>query len=175
MEFELDMDGFPLLDTVVIVRCQWKLIEGYDHYYVSSTGMVWNKKLNHILPGWMRSGYKAVTLMKNKKPRTYTIHRLVALAFIPNPDNKPIIDHIRDRLDNSVSNLRWATYTENNYNRGKTPTNTSGYKGVSLHKPSGKWLVHLGKKHIGLCDTAELGYELYCKAAQELHGEFFHP
>jgi hypothetical protein len=167
---EYDEEGLPILDNV-----QWKQIDDYENYWISNTGLVFNKKLKHVLPGWIRNGYRAVALIRDKKARTYAIHRLVAQAFIPNPENKPVIDHIGPKLNNNVSNLRWATYTENNYNRGISPNNTSGYKGVSLHKPSGRWLVHLGKKHIGLFDTAELGYEAYCKAAQELHGEFFHP
>jgi hypothetical protein len=164
---------FPLIDAPFTVL--WKQVENYSNYWVSNTGVIWNQKLNHVLPGWIRGNYKAVGLIKDNQPRTFTIHSLVARAFIPNPLNKPVIDHIDNKLDNNVTNLRWATYKENGYNRGKPKANTSGYKGVSLHKPSGKWMVHLNRAHIGMYDTVEKGYEAYCTAARELHGEFFHP
>ena len=57
-------------------------------------------------------------LCKNGKIKYYHIHRLVAEAFIPNLENKPTVDHIdRNKLNNVVSNLRWATYKEQNTNR----------------------------------------------------------
>ena len=56
-----------------------------------------------------------VDLYENNKGKKRTVHRLVAEAFIPNPDNKPTVDHIDgNRTNNSISNLRWATYSEQN-------------------------------------------------------------
>lgn len=61
-----------------------------------------------------KKGYLRVYLCKDGKQYTYSIHRLVALAFIPNPDNKPCIDHINGiKEDNNVKNLRWCTNREN--------------------------------------------------------------
>jgi hypothetical protein len=170
----MDVSGIMLPDLDCIGTLEWKQIAAYPNYYVSNYGHIWNHKLQHLLPGWIRGEYKSVSLMKDGKPKTFTIHSLVARAFIPNPENKPILDHIHGKLDNSVSNLRWATHSENSYNMGKPKSNKTGFKGVSLHK-SGKYIVHCNKKHIGTYKTAEEGYAAYCKVAMELHGEFFHP
>jgi hypothetical protein len=155
-------------------NCEWKQIEDYPNYYVSTLGHIWNMKLQHVLPGWLRGGYKSVSLMKDGKANIYSIHSLVCRAFIPNPENKPVIDHITNKLDNSITNLRWATYSENCYNKGLTSNNTTGYKGVSYHKLSGKYMVHVNRKHRGLFETPEAAYAEYCRIAKELHGDFFH-
>lgn len=105
----------------------WKDIEGYEgRYQVSNLGRVkslkrfcsgkWNgnELINErLLTPDLRSGYKTVYLY-GAKNRKFLIHRLVAQAFIPNPDNKPCVDHINTiTTDNSVQNLRWVTEKEN--------------------------------------------------------------
>ena len=75
------------------------------------------QKPRFLTPGINRYGYKHVSLYKNKEGKTWKIHRLVALAFISNPGNKPCIDHIDgNRLNNNVCNLRWVTHRENTNN-----------------------------------------------------------
>ena len=62
-------------------------------------------------------GYLKITLSKNNKGKKYLVHRLVAEAFIPNPNNLPCIDHINTiKTDNRVENLRWCSYKENSNN-----------------------------------------------------------
>lgn len=61
-----------------------------------------------------RDGYKIVVLYKNNKSIAKTVHRLVALAFLPNPENKPCVNHIDgDKTNNVLENLEWVTYSEN--------------------------------------------------------------
>ena len=63
------------------------------------------------------NGYEVVTLSKNGKAKTHKFHRLLAMAFIANPDNKPYIDHIdTNRTNNNLDNLRWVTQEENSNN-----------------------------------------------------------
>lgn len=93
---------------------QWKNIEGYEgRYQVSSKGQV-RKNDGTYLKQSNIYGYKTVNLHSNGKQKSYRVHRLVAQAFIPNPESKPYIDHINtDKSDNRVENLRWVTPKEN--------------------------------------------------------------
>lgn len=94
----------------------WKEITGTDgKYLVSSTGRVKNAKTGRILVASPNhNGYLRLRLGRGKD---YRVHRLVAEAFIPNPDNKPCVDHINTiKDDNRVENLRWVTVDENNHN-----------------------------------------------------------
>lgn len=110
----------------------WKDVVGYEDYYqVSNFGKVCSKDRTTLhkdgkkvsYNGTMLTacndthGYLFVTLSINGKSRKVKVHRLVAIAFIPNPRNKPEIDHVNAiRHDNRVSNLRWVTRHENNSN-----------------------------------------------------------
>lgn len=96
----------------------WKDIKGYEGYYqVSNQGNVKTIKdsINKLRAfGSLPSGYKQVTLCKDGKCKSFLVHRLVAEAFIPNPDNLPIINHKdEDKTNNIVSNLEWCTYQYN--------------------------------------------------------------
>ena len=94
----------------------WKDIEGYeDRYQVSNLGRMKRVITGRILKsGKNRGGYLYVNLCKNGKYKTHKIHRQVAQAFIPNPENKPEINHIdEDKSNNVISNLEWSTRKEN--------------------------------------------------------------
>lgn len=92
----------------------WKDIIGYKGLYkVSSHGRICNNK--KIIKPWTQHGYKIVGLWKNKKCKKYRVHRLVAMAFIPNPNNYPQINHKdEDKSNNCVCNLEWCTQSYNN-------------------------------------------------------------
>jgi len=89
---------------------EWKIIEGYDNYMVSNLGRVKNIKTGLLLkPNTNKDGYLYVTIFSNKKPKSFTIHRLVAVAFIPNPYNLPQVNHKdEDKTNNCVDNLEWC-------------------------------------------------------------------
>ena len=113
-------------------------IKGYEDYYtISEDGKVWSKRRDKYLKGSSNSnGYLQVDLYKDVKGKKFSIHRLVALAYIENPENKPEVDHIdRDILNNSVNNLRWATKEEQMRNR-KIYSNT-GFKYISKTNKNG--------------------------------------
>jgi len=87
------------------------------------------------------TGYMRVSLYKDGKKKTHDVHRLVGLHFIPNPESKFAIDHIdRDKTNNHVSNLRWATTSENCQNKGKPSTNTSGHKNIYWGSSYSTWV-----------------------------------
>jgi hypothetical protein len=150
-------------------------IPGHENYTIDESGNVFSIRRQIMLkPGKISSGYAYVVLPKYKH---HLIHRLVAFTYIPNPDNKPCVDHIDGNITNNhVSNLRWATRAENSANSKITNRNTSGFKGVCFDKRTNKWKAQISInskiKHIGLFDTPEEAYEAYKKAATEFHGEF---
>lgn len=96
----------------------WKDIVGYEGLYqVSNLGRVkslgngktHNSKERILKARKETNGYLRITLTKDGKQKKYTIHRLVATAFIPNPDNLPIVNHKdEDKLNNRIENLEWC-------------------------------------------------------------------
>ena len=100
----------------------WRDIEGYEgHYRISSLGRIENLVTGRIRKGNCNtSGYEQVVLLgSDGKYSNYLVHRLVAKAFIPNPENKLTVDHInsKEKRNNSVENLRWFTSKEQAGNR----------------------------------------------------------
>lgn len=95
----------------------WKPIEGYEGIYeVSDQGRVRNVKRGGRLLSCVKvaHGYLCVSLYKDGKQRMLLVHRLVALAFIPNPENKEQVNHKDlDKTNNTVGNLEWVTRDEN--------------------------------------------------------------
>lgn len=94
---------------------EWRKIHDYENYEVSESGDIRNSKTGRILKqGTHRQGYSLVWLSNAGKRHGKSVHRLVAEAFIPNPDNKPQINH-RDgnKSNNKINNLEWNTGSEN--------------------------------------------------------------
>lgn len=95
----------------------WKPViynEKETNYEISDTGEVRNTKTQKLLKQQTEQGYKCCTLSIEKKPKRFRVHRLVALMFIDNPENKPYVNHIDgNRQNNKKENLEWATPSEN--------------------------------------------------------------
>jgi len=82
-------------------------------YYIQKNGNVYNSKGKLLKPDATRK-YLKVSLSSHNIHKSFTVHRLVALAFIDNPDNKPQVNHIdENKLNNDVTNLEWVTPLEN--------------------------------------------------------------
>ena len=129
------------------------------------------------------AGTIAGSIMKGRGHRViridwkiYLAHRL-AWFYVHGAWPKDQIDHINcDPDDNRLVNLRESSQAENTRNQRKSKRNTSGFKGVTLHKPTGKWMAQIvahGKHYyLGLFDTPEEAHAVYCEAAIRLHGAF---
>ena len=94
----------------------WKDVVGYEGYYeVSNIGNVRNSLTGHILSPGLSQGYYYVVLCRHGNRCNKQVNRLVAEAFIDNPENYPIVHHKNEiKTDNFVDNLQWCTYSYNN-------------------------------------------------------------
>lgn len=120
------------------------------------------------------SGSTGYVMVNFSHGNLFGVHRL---AFVMSTDVwVSLVDHIDGaRSNNRVSNLRACTKSENLCNRGKQANNTSGFKGVFLHKP-GQWRarINVDRKchHLGVFPTAQAAHHAYQIAAARLHGRF---
>lgn len=116
--------NFMVIDLEDEIWAQLDFLPPY--IFISNFGRVkriahqWNNKGDSIrkigesiLPQYIVRGYKYVGISTNGESKLYRVHRLVALAFIPNPENKPTVNHVNEiKFDNRVVNLEWATHSE---------------------------------------------------------------
>jgi hypothetical protein len=152
----------------------WKDVKGYEGKYkvsnhgrVKSLERITHKDPNGKIKGSIKRysfmlkctrdsfGYPKAALYKDKTTqKSIGVHRLVAEAFIPNPECKPYVNHINMvPSDNHVNNLEWVTPRENKAHGCKTkPNKSSKYTGVSWSKKESKWVVSMiyNKKNISL-------------------------
>lgn len=94
-----------------------KEIKGYEGLYaITSCGRVWSYRSKKFLkPRIKKNGYCDVILYKDKIPKTFSVHRLVAEAYIPNPDNLPCVNHKDEvKTHNWINNLEWCSIAYNN-------------------------------------------------------------
>ena len=133
----------------------WKDIPNYETLYSANEyGEIKSVKNNILLKQYVRSGYKTVYLYKNKNKKSFSTHRLIGLVFIPNPENKPEINHKDgNKLNNHVDNLEWCTSSENKKH---------AYK-IGLRKP----VIHKGNKKFGKDNVSSKPVLQY-----SIHGDF---
>ena len=139
-----------------------KPIKGYKDYTVDEQGNVYSYKWNrkHIITPWVdsRGLYVMVTLQKEDKSgkRNLLVHRLVAEAFIPNPENKKEVDHIdKNPQNNNVNNLRWCDRQFNLQQSYSTLSPVRNYKITELI---------INDQHIGYFQSTKLA----CRYAAKL-------
>ena len=121
-----------------------KDIQEFPNYQITEDGKVWSKYSKRFLkprPQFKKWQYESYCLYCKERKKAFTrqTHRLLALTFIPNPDNLPYVDHIdRDKTNNSLSNLRWVSRSQNTINSrviGKIKFRHIGLKNTKGRSP----------------------------------------
>lgn len=140
----------------------WKDIEDYPNYQVSSMGRV--KVINYqhtdkekiLTPVPRRRGYLGIRLTKDNKRKIFQIHRLVAVAFIPNPNNLPQVNHVdEDKTNNCVDNLEWCDAKYNNAYGTRIERISNTLKGHNVSEETKKKISNSLSKPILQFDTKE--------------------
>lgn len=163
----------PTVDAVPVVR---KAVNGYEGYYevdqfgnvygcdrvvrVNDNGREYDKPLNEkrLKQSLHSQGYKTVSLTKNGKTRTYFVHRIVAEAFIQNPNNLPMVNHKdEDKTNNYVENLEWCTAKYNNTYGSKTERQAEKVRGVPLSDIHKDKISKSLKQHYSSNKSASIG------------------
>jgi hypothetical protein len=120
-----------------------KLVNGYENYLISKSGLVYSIKAKKLLkPTIDKKGYCKVALYNKQGKLSISLHRLVALNYIENPNNKPQINHINGiKSDNKVSNLEWVTNQENAIHAIKSGLRDEAHKKARIDNQ--KQVIHL--------------------------------
>ncbi len=155
------------MKTIKLTQGQVTLVDDIDYEYLSQWKWYANWDLKHFRA--MRNLSKV-----NGKRKTMRMHTIIAQRM--GIDSK-MIDHIdHNSLNNQRSNLRVATGSQNQHNRGCNKNNTSGVKGVFFHKGAGRYRAHItheGRQHyLGLFDTIAEAEVVVVAKREELVGEF---
>lgn len=129
----------------------YKTIEGYPNYEVSNLGNVKSLNYNHtnkekVISPTLRNSYHSVQLYNENGFKRCNVHRLVAEAFIPNPNNLPQVNHINEnKTDNRVENLEWCTRQYNcNYGERNKKISKGCKKKIIQYSKNGKIMKEWG-------------------------------
>lgn len=120
------------IERVDMVDEEWRDIPNFEMYQISNYGRVFTKYKNKLLSICDNgNGYKVVNLHKNKTQKMHSIHRLVASAFIPNPNNLPEVNHILGiKSKNSIYDIEWITKEGNTKHKVKNNLTSRYWTGV---------------------------------------------
>lgn len=126
------------------------IIQDYSTYEINEEGIVRRCSDKYELVCEIRKGYKSVHLYKDGKGKHVLLHRLLAQAFLPNPEHLPTVDHLnRNKLDNSLENLKWETRTGQNLNRGRyVQKNNTGEPNITYTQRDNAFVVQLQKNFV---------------------------
>lgn len=113
-----------------MINNEFKIINGLEKYEINKYGVVRNIKTSKIISTYFSKGYKMITLYKRNKSvikkNNYSIHRLLAINFIDNPNNYPYVNHIDgNSFNHDISNLEWCTQKYNIYHSRNISKNGS--------------------------------------------------
>lgn len=150
------------------IKEEWKTIKDFPNYEISTRGNIRTKKYydkrNNLRESKLlskrtnRVGYVYVILSnKTIKHKTLTVHRLVAKAFIPNPQNKPQVNHIDgNKQNNTMNNLEWCTASENVKKRYEIGNDGNNYKAINQYDLNGDYIKTWNKiidieRKLGFC------------------------
>lgn len=127
---------------------EFKDIQGYEgKYRINRDGDIYSVKRNELLKWKIKKGYYIIILSNEGHEKTYYIHRLIALHFIPNPENHPIVVHIdKNKTNNNINNLKWCSYNDASKYR-KVKGGISIVRRVLMNKKeSFSYLVYIRKE-----------------------------
>lgn len=157
---------------------QWRDVVGYEGLYkVSDLGKVRSVRRRRLLrPGIKSTGYAQVTLSRDGVNRYYSVHRIVAAAFLPNPNALPQVNHKNGKKqDNRLANLEWCSASENQQHKYKVLGKSGGHpKAVFCIETGQRWeAVHLAAQELNIHRTS---ISMVChgrrKTAGGLHFKF---
>lgn len=162
--FVNDVNGVTQSVVIYLTRGQQTEVDFVDWLRPEIQNIKWNVTIDGGKYGYYASGRKG--------KKKILLHRLIL-----NAPSTFLVDHIdHNTLDNRNQNLRLCNFKDNSRNQRKPKSNTSGFKGVSWHKATNKWRSTITKDnksiHLGCYSTKEKAYEIYCKKAKELFGDF---
>tara|TARA_R110000772_G_scaffold164943_1_gene276294 strand:- start:7 stop:492 length:486 start_codon:yes stop_codon:yes gene_type:complete len=131
-------------------------IPDFENYFMNRQGVVLSKrrkKPRTVKSHISKNGYRLINLAKDGKKVTKNHHRILAILFIPNPNNYEMVDHINQiKHDNRIENLRWTTRGENAINCGIKKNNSSGHKNIGFDKFRNKWKVQIWRETKIVCN-----------------------
>lgn len=150
-------------------------IKDFNNYSISNLGNVRNDKTGRILKYYTKpNGYRQVQLGRKTIPQY--IHRLVAIAFIPNIENKPQVNHKNgNKGDNKAENLEWVTASENNFAYGYTSRIENRKKKIIATSLEGKELIFNSRNETAeyfKCNKSQIAYGRYFKKGNKKGWKF---